>query len=1600
MRIRNEQRYFSLFWLLLVLVLSLGTTLTSLAQEASLTGLTTDAVPTGIEVSASAIESATVTLPDGRLLVMVELTQPPAAVAFAQAGGISVEDAAMAIAQTQQFVIQAEQASVLSAAQASGIVLEVRSDTDFVMNSITVAIAPEYFDVLATLPGVKAIYPVTLIERDTSTSIPHIGAPSSWNGTFGGNYTGEGIVISIIDDGVDYTHRNMGGDGTWTTGPTNRTTLADAEPNFGSPTDKVIGGFDYVGDFFNGGAPPAGEVPALPVVITETPDADPISCSNIPSDMNSTFGQPIVTGPTGHGTHVSGIAAGIGVNADGTTFAGDYSAVPFSAMKIGPGAAPESQVIAMRVFGCYGSAFSSTIASAIDDSVSGTYSNGRRADIINMSLGSSFGTGADDPALTPYVVSIENATLAGTLVIASAGNSYDTYYTTGAPASVAWALSVSSSDDGNPAALQYNAPGLVTIQAAYGGGPGLTTLPLTGDIVPMIDVVEPADALPAGTTLDGCSTPTNAAALAGKIALADRGRCSFVIKAANAQAAGAIAIIIHNTSAGVFGTPGGVSQIPMVMVTFANGNTLRAAIAAAAIAAPPTTVTGSLSLALTTTVSPAITDTISVFSSRGPRRSDTAGGIKPDVSAPGNVIVSTGSGTGTGVNILGGTSMAAPTVAGVAALLLSNPVYADWTPMQLKALIMNTANNDIRITNVAGARISPQRMGSGRVDVIDAMSNSVIAYNAVAPHLVGVSFGNPEVPQGAIATYTKPVTFRNLGSTDATYDLSIDTYTNNNVSVFTVNPSSITVPAFGQINVDVTLTVTMTAAQPYNNGDASTATTVSSNVGTLPRHFLSEEGAILNATPTSGATINLRVQLYAAPRPSADMYAAVNPITLPSDVGTSVVQLAGTTVNTGGAQPFGIQSFVTALPLAYTDLVDQPSYSSAYDIEYVGIDSNFTEGGNSVGNVSPSTTVYFGIATADEWSTPAELSFRIYIDVDENGTTDFVAFTTAASWAGTTSAVDIFLTAVRRADQSSGPLHTFVNSLTAATNTYLLNNNVVMISILPGFLGNYDNNAVTPTTPMLGAGNTDFNYYVETFTGLLGTVDTTPVLSYDLANPEIHVTTGGASFAPVFFDQAGLIPFSYNITDDESTEPPPSILLMHHHNDDATQSGNSQNFKRAEVVALNLQEVDVGIYKTAPSEVAMGGLISFELEAVNFSAANVAQVEVTDELSTNVSFVSASALCTHDGSATGGVVTCTATIAPGAVELFTIDVALVGDFAGSIDNTATINLINAVDSDTSDQSSSTVTEVPLGIPTPLTPVGEQDVSYTTPDFTFTGTPYADWYQIWISGSDSDLPREGYFSWVDICDGTFEAQGTCTVSLGITLDPEGQYSWWVRGWKSNFTDAQWSSETQFYYPTGTPTLIAPTGSITDTTPDFSWNTVEGATWYRIWVSANGSYVHAQWYDQSSICSGDVCTTSIPPTLSGGAHTWWVQAWTYFGLEGEFSSGTDFYVTLDLGAPTLISPADEVIIYDDQTPDFSWNAVENATWYELYVETSAGVIQLDQWYDQSAVCTGGVCTVAAPATFPYGFYRFYVRAWAPVEGYSEWSSANDFRLHPPL
>ncbi|MFE2290156.1 S8 family serine peptidase [Streptomyces sp. NPDC059452] len=194
-----------------------------------------------------------------------------------------------------------------------------------------------------------------------------------------------------------------------------------------------------------------------------------------------------------------------------------------------------------------------------------------------------------------------------------------------------------------------------------------------------------------------------------------------------------------------------------------------------------------------------VKDKLAYFSSRGPRVGD--GAVKPDVTAPGvditaaipnkSIIAQEVGQKPAGYSTISGTSMATPHVAGAAALLKQqNPA---WKAAELKGVL--TASTK------AGAYNAFQQ-GSGRISVDRALKQSVIA------EPVSVSFGVQQWPHHDDKPVTKNVTYRNLGTSEITLDLTVAGTGPKGkpapAGFFTLGANQVTVPAGG--TADVTLT--------------------------------------------------------------------------------------------------------------------------------------------------------------------------------------------------------------------------------------------------------------------------------------------------------------------------------------------------------------------------------------------------------------------------------------------------------------------------------------------------------------------------------------------------------------------------------------------------------------------------------------------------------------------------------------------------------------------------------------------------------------------------------------------------------------------------
>ncbi len=196
--------------------------------------------------------------------------------------------------------------------------------------------------------------------------------------------------------------------------------------------------------------------------------------------------------------------------------------------------------------------------------------------------------------------------------------------------------------------------------------------------------------------------------------------------------------------------------------------------------------------------------------------------------------------------------------------------------------------------------------------------------------------------------------------------------------------------------------------------------------------------------------------------------------------------------------------------------------------------------------------------------------------------------------------------------------------------------------------------------------------------------------------------------------------------------------------------------------------------------------------------------------------------------------------------------------------------------------------------------------------------------------------------------------------------------------------------------GAATLSTPSGGIgSNYNPTYTWNKVNGATWYYLWVARPSGEPIKIWYNASTpgVCGASTCSVTPTATLAGGAHTWWIQTWNPVGF-GAWSTGKTFNVT-PLGAATLVSPTGSIV---DTTPNFTWNKVTGATWYYLWVNGPSGNV-IQQWYPASntAVCpvAGSTCSVTSPITLGSGNHIWWIQTYNDG-AYGPWSTELNFSL----
>lgn len=251
--------------------------------------------------------------------------------------------------------------------------------------------------------------------------------------------------------------------------------------------------------------------------------------------------------------------------------------------------------------------------------------------------------------------------------------------------------------------------------------------------IPSDQVGQVGDGLALGNDL-GCSGTGGFApgSLTGRIVLVTRGECNFSEKLANAQGAGAIAGIVINSNPGQPPIVMGATEtsIPAVMVSYADGQAIRAH-----VAANPSSL-ATISAAIVTGADPGAGDILSAGSLRGP----IPGGLeftKPDITGPGTNIFAAYDAGASSYGFMSGTSMSGPHVAGAGALIAG--LKPDWTPPEVKSALMLTAKKEGWKDFVNGTPNNTQwdadDVGNGRLDLTKAALSGLVLHETYANFL-------------------------------------------------------------------------------------------------------------------------------------------------------------------------------------------------------------------------------------------------------------------------------------------------------------------------------------------------------------------------------------------------------------------------------------------------------------------------------------------------------------------------------------------------------------------------------------------------------------------------------------------------------------------------------------------------------------------------------------------------------------------------------------------------------------------------------------------------------------------------------------------------
>ena len=664
----------------------------------------------------------------------------------------------------------------------------------YVFNGFAADLTPAQAQKLALTPGVLAVTKDEVRKLDTSSTPTFLGlsgASGFWNRT---GATGENVIIGIVDTGAWPEHPSfsdrtgVNGNGTkdgklgYQQIPGWNGKCTPGEAFTGTDCNQKLIGARYYNAGFGGNA-----------------GID----ASFPSDFNSPRDSD------GHGTHTATTSGG-NANVPTTGPAAVFGSIS--------GMAPRARIAAYKVCwgGSDGGCSSIDSVAAIDQAVADG------VDVINFSI-SGTRTNFRDPVEIAFLFAAD----AGVFVAASAGNSGPATSTVAHPGP--WLTTVAAGTHNR------NGEGSVTLGngATYSGASLATAVSAllvdsTAAGVGGANATALALCFPAED--NGGVAVLDPAKVAGKIVVCDRGVNARVNKSLAVQRAGGVGMILLNTSASSLNAD--FHSVPTVHLQ----NTDRPAVKAYAATAGATAAINAASL-----VYNAAAPFTASFSSRGPLRAGAGDLLKPDIIAPGQDILAGVSPVGYNgrlFDLLSGTSMSSPHIAGIAALF--KELHPAWSPMAIKSALMTTAVDVLDGGTPPAAENNPVlifRQGAGHVRPNSAADPGLVfdsdfddwrgflrsqrlctfCFGATpAPVFDSSDLNTASIAIGDLAgvqTITRRVT--NVSGNPATFTASTTGLAGFNV---VVTPASLTLAAGETKSFTVTFTRTTAALNVYTGG--------------------------------------------------------------------------------------------------------------------------------------------------------------------------------------------------------------------------------------------------------------------------------------------------------------------------------------------------------------------------------------------------------------------------------------------------------------------------------------------------------------------------------------------------------------------------------------------------------------------------------------------------------------------------------------------------------------------------------------------------------------------------------------------------------------